>query len=252
MTIVAHSYRQWSLNENQARSGLFREGLVQGRKGYVAQQHHQSRPSTGYSKLTHPAREGCVWRGETLSQIHAFYWLGLWTPGGPLLMEPDGLLDTLAYPMQPRRDWPLCGSHPRPNHALPFTLASSLGGVGIGGRPPLPTSSSWAHPLVLHASRHPVLLLLLFFIHVIGWRGGCFNPGLIPGVSLWVLICNTPLGNEPFPDWHPESASRLWLCMQIHLLYLSGTVLSQHLYCSIFRPGVWKFVIILLFHSMCY
>lgn len=147
-----------------------------------------------------------VWKGETISQIQAFYWLGLRTPSGPLLMEPDDLLDTLAYSVHHLEAGPCVVLVPITTIPSPNPLASPLG--GDWGQTP------WAHPLVLHGSRHHALLLLLFIyflIHVIGWSGGCFNPGFIPRVSLWLLICNTPLGNEPLLDWHSESTSRLWL-----------------------------------------
>lgn len=120
--------------------------------------------------------------------------------------RPLGHTGTLAAPLRGR---PLCGARPHSVRALHPILWPHrwVGwGGGIGGRPP------WAHPLVLHASRNPALFLLLFsfFFYPCYWvEWGCFNPGLIPGVALRALICNTPSGNEPLPDWHPESASRL-------------------------------------------
>lgn len=203
-----------------------REGLVQGHRGYVAQQHHRS----GLHQATpnpHIQADRGVWRGETLSQIHAFYRLGLWTPSRPILMEPDNLLDTTAY-SRCTMEWLalVWFSSPSPTMPSPNPLALPLHWVGLGlGADPLGPPPSGPSCITLSCS--PTAAVLFFFIHVIGWSGGCFNPGLIPGVSLWVLICNTPLGSEPLPDWHPESTSRLWLHMQIHLLSLSATTLSK-------------------------
>lgn len=51
------------------------------------------------SKLTSRQRGVCPIRvgGEHYPRSMIFIDLGLWTPSGPLLMEPDDLLDTLAY-----------------------------------------------------------------------------------------------------------------------------------------------------------
>lgn len=112
-------------------------------------------------------------------------------------MEPDDLLDTLAYSVHHLEAGPCVVLVPTTTIPTPNPLASPLGG-DLGG-PPGHTLWSFMH--------HAIMLscCCFFFIHVIGWSGGCFNPGLIPGVSLWLLICNTPLGNEPLPKWHPES-----------------------------------------------
>lgn len=160
-----------------------------------------NQPPTGHTKLTYPGREGCVEGGNNI-------------PDPGLLLT--GALDSQQTPFNGTRrplghtgilSAPLVWCSP-PSRPYPHPILWPLRWVGIWGRPPGPTL--W----FLYESRHHALLLLLFFlIHVIGWSGGCFNPGFIPGVSLWLLICNMPLGNEPLPDWHPESASRLWLCM---------------------------------------
>lgn len=70
--------------------------------------------------------------------------------------RPLGHTDILGESL---RGWPLCGAHIQ-------SSGLSTGWGGDWGQTP------WAHPLVLHASRKPALfLLLLLFIHVIGWSG---------------------------------------------------------------------------------
>lgn len=158
------------------------------------------------SKLTHPCLrgEGADGRGEILSQIH-FLLIGVWTLSGPLLMDPDDLLDTLTSSVHCWEDG-LASNPP----------ASLLGWVGIGGRPPGPTLWSFMHHANLLSSCCRCCCCLLFYpCYWVERR--CFNPGLMAGVSRWALICNThPFGvggSEALPDWHPESASRLLLCM---------------------------------------
>lgn len=160
MTIVAHSYRQWGLNENQTCCDPFRarEGLVQGHRGYVVKQHHQSGLQQASNR---PNSHIQAERGETLSQIHAFYWLGLWTPSGPLLMEPDDLLDTPAYSAHHWEPGPCVVLVPIPTSLSPNPLASPLGGVGIGGRPPGPTLWSFMHHAILLSSCCCFLSMLL-------------------------------------------------------------------------------------------
>lgn len=117
--------------------------------------------------------------------------------------RPLGHTGTLGAPLRGR---PLCGARPHPVCALhPILWPHCWVGWGIGGRPPGPTLWSFMHHAILLSS----CCCFLFFYPCYWVEWGCFNPGLIPGVALRALICNTPSGNEPLPDWHPESASRL-------------------------------------------
>lgn len=206
MTVVAYRYRQWSLNENQTCVVHSEPERVKFRVAKVICYNGITNPASNRPHQTHTSRPTGGWqRGETLSQIH-FLLIGALdsqrTPSNGS-RRPLGHTDILGAPL---RGWPLCGAHIQ-------SSGLSTGWGGDWGQTP------WAHPLVLHASRKPalfllLLLLLLLLFYPCYWvEWGCFNPRIIPGVSLWALICNTPLGNEALPDWHPESASRLWLCM---------------------------------------
>lgn len=162
MTIVAHSYRQRGLNGNQTCCGPFRAQ----RRFSSGSQKLCGTTASPITTLTHPSREGCVEGWKTLSQIHAFYWLGLWTPTGPRLMEIQTASWTHWHTQCTTERLALMGGlSPSQPRSHPILMPLHWVGWGDWGQ------TSWAHPLVLYASRNPVLLLLLFCIHVIGWSG---------------------------------------------------------------------------------
>ncbi len=139
--------------------------MVQGHRGYVVQQDlHPGLPP----HRTHTSRQ-CVgvfeW-GENTIPDPCFSLIGCldsqWISFNGA-RRPLGHTGTLSAPLRGR---PLCGARPHPDHALTQSSGFSTGWGGDWGQTP------WAHPLVLHASRHPALLLLLPFICVVEW--GCF------------------------------------------------------------------------------
>ncbi len=131
---------------------------------------------------------------------------------------------------------------------LPLTQSSGLstGRGGDWGQTP------WAHPLVLHASRHPALFLLLFFIHVIGWSGDVLILDSYQESPREFSSATHPWGTNPFLigthrarldcDYTCKYTCSVFLVPFYHNIYVV----------SIFRLDVCTFVIILLPHSMCY
>lgn len=149
-------------------------------------------PPTSRTK-THTSRhrEVCG-TDETLSQIHAFYWLGLWGPSGPLLMDPDDLSDTVY--LVHRWDADPCGAC-RQAQACTHPILWPLHWVGIGGRPP-------GHTRCCSIIHHAIMLSCCCFSSMLlGAVGGCYNLCSMPGVSLWVFICNTHALGERTPSW---------------------------------------------------
>lgn len=153
---------------------------------------------------THTSRQrGVCQRGETLSQIHFFFVLigalaSQQTPsnGAKRPLGHTGRLGALLG------GWPSCGARPHPNNALTQSSGLSAGWGGDWGQTP------WAHPLVLHASRHPALFLLLFFTHVIGWSGDVLILDSYQESPREFSSATHPWGMNPISDWHPASASR--------------------------------------------
>lgn len=201
------------------------------------------------SKLTHPCLqgEGADGRGEILSQIH-FLLIGVWTLGGPLLMDPDDLLDTLTSSVHHWEDG-LTSNPP----------ASPPGWVGIGGRPPGPTLWSFMHHANLLSSCCRCCCCLLFYpCYWVERR--CFNPGLMAGVSRWALICNThPFGVggvRPFLIGTQRVRLDYYYACKYTCSLFCGTILSQHVFGTLFfyfrLCCLEFFLIILMLLSMCY
>lgn len=126
MTIVAYSWKMWMKSRpaavhSEPEKISFRVIKIMWYNSITSGQHPDS----------HIQAEMGVWMlggGETLSQIHAFYWLGLWTPSRPLLMEPDDLLDA-HWKAGPRVGAFL-------HHSLVLTQSSAFSkGWGLGADP---------------------------------------------------------------------------------------------------------------------
>lgn len=165
-----------------------RGGLVQGHGGYVVQQHHHWSP-TGHTKLRQ--RGGCRRRGggNTIPDP-CFVLIG--APSGPLLMEIQ--TTSWTYSVHHWEAGPRVVLVPRPNQSSGLSIGW---GGGLGADLLSPPSG----PSCITQSCSPPAAVFFNFFYPCYWvEWGCFNPGLIPGVSLWVLICNTPSGNEP-PSW---------------------------------------------------
>lgn len=120
--------------------------------------------------------------------------------------RPLGHTGTLAAPLRGR---PLCGARPHSVRALhPILWPHRWVGWGGGDWGQTPLGPPSGPSCITQSCSLPAAVFFFFYpCYWVEW--GCFNPGLIPGVALRALICNTPSGNEPLPDWHPESASRL-------------------------------------------
>lgn len=221
MTIVAHSYRQRGLNENQTCCGPFRarEGLVQSLKGYVVQQHQRSGLQQATPKNSHiQAERGVSSGGNTIPDPWFLLIGGLDSQQTAF----NGARRTLGHTDILACVWCLCPSQP----SSPNPLASPLGGVGIG---------------VLHASRHPALFLLLFFIHVIGWSGDVLILESYQESPCEFSSATHPWGLNPLLigtqracldyDCACKYTCSIFLVPFYHNIYIV----------SIFKAGVWKF-----------
>lgn len=124
--------------------------------------------------------------GGALSQIHFLLIRTLDSQQTPSngSRQPLGHTDTLNAPL---RSWPLCGAN-----IQSYGLSAVRG--GDWGQTP------WAHPLVLHASRKPArfLLLLLLFIHVIGWSGDVLILDSYQECPCELSSATHPWGMKPF------------------------------------------------------
>ena len=133
---------------------------------------------------------------------------------------------------------------PIPTVLPPNPLASPLGGVGIGGRPPGPTLWSFMHHAILLSSCCCFLSMLL------GGVGDVLILASYQESPCEFSSATHPWGTNPFLigtlrarldyDYACKYTRSIFLVPFYHNMYIV----------SIYRPGVWKFVIVLLLYSV--